>query len=96
MTGTKNITRYTYVKAAFQGWRVCIIRKGNQFIRYFSDKAFGSEEASFAAALDVRDRVLAELQDAPGNAEAVFARYRCPAATEGNKGCTPPHGMVHP
>ncbi len=73
---TRNITRYTYLKTAFQGWRVCISRNRQQFIRYFSDKVFGGEELSFAAARELRDRILTELQANPGNVEAIFARYR--------------------
>ncbi len=72
----KNITRYTYVKTAFQGWRVCISRERNKFTRYFSDKVYGGEELSFAEARRVRDLILAELQAEPGSAEAVFARHR--------------------
>ncbi len=72
----RNITRYTYERAAFQGWRVCISRSQKQFTRYFSDRAFGNEELSFEAALALRDRILAELQKNPEEVEAIFARYR--------------------
>ncbi len=72
----KNITRYTYVKTAFQGWRVCISRQRRIFTRYFSDKAFGSEELALAAAMELRDRILAELQTEPDKVEEVFARHR--------------------
>ncbi len=76
MPDTRNLTRYTYLKTAFQGWRVCISRQGKQFTRYFSDKNCGGEEQSYAEALALRNRILAELQAAPGEEEAVFARYR--------------------
>ncbi len=74
--GFRNITRYTYARTAFQGWRVCLSRSRKQFTRYFSDKVYGSEEGSFAAALELRDRLLAELENAPGNAEAIFSKYQ--------------------
>ncbi len=72
----KNITRYTYLKAAFQGWRVCISRQRMKFTRYFSDKVFGGEENSYAAAIALRNRILAELQARPDDVEGIFARYR--------------------
>ncbi len=75
-SSTRNITRYTYMKAAFQGWRVCISRERQKFTRYFSDKTFGSEELSFEAARELRDHILAELQAEPGNVAGVFARHR--------------------
>ncbi len=75
-TSNRNITRYTYVKAAFQGWRVCICRNRRQFVRYFSDKVFGGEERSLAAAQQLRDRILDELNAEPGNVDAIFARHR--------------------
>ncbi len=72
----KNITRYTYERTAFQGWRVCITRNHKHFIRYFSDKAFGSEEDSLAAARALRQRILEELEAAPTEVDAIFARHR--------------------
>ncbi len=72
---TRNITRYTYSRTAFQGWRVCISRSRRQFTRYFSDKAFGGEENSFAAALELRNHLLAALQAEPNNVDAVFAKF---------------------
>ncbi len=50
MKSIKNLTRFTYETAAFQGWRLSISRSGTVFTKYFSDKKFGGEEASFAAA----------------------------------------------
>ncbi len=76
MKKTKNITRYTYLTTAFQGWRVSLCRSRKKFTRYFSDKEFGSEEDSFAAACSLRDRILAELQAEPDNVEGVFTRHR--------------------
>lgn len=46
----KNLTRFTYENSAFQGWRLCVSRKGKQFVRYFSDKQYGSPEAALKAA----------------------------------------------
>ncbi len=71
----KNITRYTYMSASFQGWRVCICRNGKRFTRYISDKMFDSEEHSFSVAKALRDNILDELQASPQEAEAIFERY---------------------
>jgi len=50
MKSIKNLTRFTYEAAAFQGWRLSISRSGTVFTKYFSDKKFGGEKPSFAAA----------------------------------------------
>jgi len=50
MKSIKNLTRFTYETAAFQGWRMSISRKGAAFTKYFSDKKYGGEKESFAAA----------------------------------------------
>ncbi|MEO5914201.1 MAG: hypothetical protein ABIS50_08210 [Luteolibacter sp.] len=46
----KNLTRFTYETAAFEGWRLCISCKGSTFTKYYSDKKFGSGKKSLAAA----------------------------------------------
>jgi len=50
MKSKKNLTRFTYENAAFQGWRLCISRAGSTFTRYFPDKKFGGPKKSLAAA----------------------------------------------
>lgn len=54
----KNLTRFTYETAAFEGWRLCLSKKGTTFTKYFSDKKFGTGKKSLAAA----EQVLAELK----------------------------------
>jgi hypothetical protein len=58
MKSKKNLTRFTYESAAFEGWRLCISRAGSTFTRYFPDKKFGSGKKSLAAA----EKTLAELK----------------------------------
>ena len=59
MTSKKNLTRFDYEKSAFEGWRLCISKKGTTFARYFPDKKFGgSAKDSLAAA----EKTLAELK----------------------------------
>ena len=50
MKSIKNLTRMTYETTAFQGWRLSISSKGTTFTKYFSDKVYGDEQKSFAAA----------------------------------------------
>ncbi len=58
MKSKKNLTRFTYETAAFEGWRLCISRAGTTFTRYFPDKKFGGGKQSLAAA----EKTLAELK----------------------------------
>lgn len=50
MKSKKNLTRFTYESAAFEGWRLCISRAGTTFTRYFPDKKFGGGKKSLVAA----------------------------------------------
>ncbi len=50
MKSKKNLTRFTYETAAFEGWRLCLSKKGTIFTRYFPDKKFGGGKKSLAAA----------------------------------------------
>ena len=58
MKSKKNLTRFTYETAAFEGWRLCISRAGQTFTRYFPDKKFGGGKKSLAAA----EKTLVELK----------------------------------
>jgi hypothetical protein len=58
MKSKKNLTRFTYESAAFEGWRLCLSRAGSNFTRYFPDKKFGGGKKSLAAA----EKALAELK----------------------------------
>jgi hypothetical protein len=58
MKSKKNLTRFTYESAAFEGWRLCLSRAGTTFTRYFPDKKFGGGKKSLAAA----EKALAELK----------------------------------
>jgi hypothetical protein len=50
MKSKKNLTRFTYETAAFEGWRLCISRGGTTFTKYFPDKKFGGGKKSLVAA----------------------------------------------
>jgi hypothetical protein len=50
MKSKKNLTRFTYETAAFEGWRLCISRAGSTFARYFPDKKLGGPKQSLASA----------------------------------------------
>ncbi len=50
MKSKRNLTRFTYETAAFEGWRLCISRAGTTFTKYFPDKKYGSGRKSLAVA----------------------------------------------
>ena len=50
MKSKRNLTRFTYETTAFQGWRLCISRKGKTFTKYFSDKQYGGGRKALQAA----------------------------------------------
>ena len=50
MKSKRNLTRFTYESAAFEGWRLCISRAGTTFTKYFPDKKFGGGKKSLVAA----------------------------------------------
>lgn len=58
MKSKRNLTRFTYESAAFEGWRLCISRAGTTFTKYFPDKKFGGGKKSLVAA----EKVLIELK----------------------------------
>ncbi|MEI6819088.1 MAG: hypothetical protein WCL19_05750 [Verrucomicrobiota bacterium] len=58
MKSKRNLTRFTYENAAFEGWRLCISRAGTTFTKYFPDKKFGNSKKSLEAA----EKVLLELK----------------------------------
>ena len=72
----RNITRYTYEITSFQGWRLSICRRWNQFTKYFSDRQYGSEEAALQAALEMRERIYAALKETPDDPRGVFERFQ--------------------
>ena len=58
MKSKKNLTRFTYESAAFEGWRLCISRGGTTFTKYFPDKKYGGPKKS----LDAAEKVLEDLK----------------------------------
>lgn len=76
----KNITRYTYEKTSFQGWRLCLSRRKRLYVKYFADRVLGSEEASLAEAQKVRQLILDDLAALPSceveDIEKIFEKYR--------------------
>ncbi len=77
MKSKKNLTRFTYETAAFEGWRLCISRKGTTFTKYFSDKQFGGGKKSLAAA----EAMLTELKAILDGAKLVEGKL-APATTK--------------
>jgi hypothetical protein len=50
MKSKRNLTRFTYETAAFEGWRLCISRLGTSFTKYYPDKKYGNGKKSLAVA----------------------------------------------
>ncbi len=67
MKSKKNLTRFTYETAAFEGWRLCISRSGTTFTRYFPDKKHGGA----GKALEAAEGTLEELKELLAEAKRV-------------------------
>jgi hypothetical protein len=65
MKSKKNLTRFTYENAAFEGWRLCISRGGTTFTKYFPDKKFGGPRKSLGAAENALEALKGMLEGAP-------------------------------
>ncbi len=79
MARTRNITRYEAGKGrsySFKGYRLCITRQKERFVRYFSDREYGSADKALAAALAMREEILAGLAAGGQAPRQLFARYR--------------------
>ena len=77
MNNRRYITRYNGVKGtrkSFCGWRLCITRRKEIFVRYFTDRKFGSADAALNAALETREAMLRELAEGAQPSE-VFQKY---------------------
>ena len=81
MKSKKNITRFTYETAAFEGWRLCISRAGHTFTKYFPNKKFGGGKKSLAAA----EKVLAELKVMIEGAKRVDKKFTATTIKKGEK-----------
>ena len=57
MKSRKNLTRFTYENSAFLGWRLNLGYKSTTFMKYFSDKKYGSERKALKAASDALDNL---------------------------------------
>lgn len=81
MKSKKNLTRFTYETAAFQGWRLSISRAGTAFTKYFSDKRYGGEKKSLAAA----EAALEEIKGILDGAKRVDGKLSATAVRKATK-----------
>lgn len=81
MKSKKNLTRFTYETAAFEGWRLCISRAGTTFTKYFPDKKFGGGKKSLAAA----EKTLTELKTLIEGAKRVDGKLSPATIKKGEK-----------
>ncbi|MEO5916667.1 MAG: hypothetical protein ABIS50_20740 [Luteolibacter sp.] len=81
MKSKRNLTRFTYESAAFEGWRLCISRAGTTFTKYFPDKKFGGGKKSLAAA----ERALVELKALIEGSKRVDGKLTATTVKKGEK-----------
>lgn len=81
MKSKRNLTRFTYESAAFEGWRLCISRAGTTFTKYYPDKKFGGGKKSLAAA----EKVLTELKTLIEGAKRVDGKLSASTIKKGEK-----------
>lgn len=81
MKSKKNLTRFTYESAAFEGWRLCISRAGTTFTRYFPDKKFGGPRKSLKAA----EATLMDLKDLIENSRRVNGKLSATTVRKAEK-----------
>ena len=75
----KYITRYEADKGqsyTFLGWRLCITRRGERFVKYFSDLKYGSADSSLAAAVQMRDAMIQTMEKGVVDYKSFFNEYR--------------------
>lgn len=81
MKSKRNLTRFTYETAAFEGWRLCLSKTGTTFTKYFSDKKFGSGKKSLAAA----EVALNELKEVINGSKLVAGKLSPATIKKANK-----------
>ncbi len=78
MNKHRYITRYNGQKGThntFCGWRLCITRQKETYVRYFTDREYADADKALQAALQIRDAMLAAMS-AGEDFVSVCARYR--------------------
>lgn len=81
MKSKRNLTRFTYETAAFEGWRLCISRAGTTFTKYFPDKKFGGGKKSLAVA----EKALVELKTLIDGSKRVDGKLSPATVKKGEK-----------
>ncbi|MBC7981350.1 MAG: hypothetical protein H7Y36_12375 [Armatimonadetes bacterium] len=81
MKSKKNLTRFSYETAAFEGWRLCISRAGSTFTRYFPDKKLGGPKKALAAA----EKTLTEVKAIIENSKRVEGKLTATTIKKANK-----------
>jgi len=81
MKSRKNLTRFTYDTTAFQGWRLCLSKRGTTFTKYFSDKQHGGQRKALKAA----EAALKQLKDLVENSRRVNGKLSKSTINKGKK-----------
>lgn len=85
----RNITRYSYDYAGFQGWRLAICRYRVNYVRYFADREYGGAKESLAAAMEERKKIFARMESFPGEAGRILEEFTAqkPISTRRGRRC---------
>ncbi len=78
MTSHRYITRYNGQKGTrntFCGWRLCITRHKETYVRYFTDREYSDADAALQAAVEIRDAMLSAMA-AGEDFASICTRYR--------------------
>lgn len=79
MMKEKYITRYEASKGTsytFVGWRLCVTRKGERFVRYFSDLHYGDSDKALQAARNMREALLMRIAEGVADYKSLFNEFR--------------------
>lgn len=72
----KHITHFTRDFTNFEGYRLSLQRNKTRFVRYFSSLDYPSDEAARDAAINMRDQLLHDLDNASEPIEQIFDKFR--------------------
>lgn len=78
MTTHRYITRYNGQKGTrntFCGWRLCITRHKENYVRYFTDREYADASGALQAAVEIRDAMLSAMAAGEDFVE-ICGRYR--------------------
>ena len=74
MKSRKHLTRFTYERTDFQGWRLHMCKDGHSFSRYFGDVGHGGVKKALAHADKSREWLKQQLDSAKTNSKGKIGK----------------------